>query len=153
LPSPAQTNPSSPQCLCFNLHPLIKLLYREQSCYRDKVYGAVGRRAVVMVFASPSANLYTGSNSRCLSGLSHRDNFIVTANLSPLIGTVQKHMPTPTQTSTNPNPLAVSIYAGAKASGQITYSMTVFASITDRTNANQKSRNFITPYTPKSLQV
>jgi len=35
---------------------LLYFLYREQSCFRDKVYGAVGRRAVVMVFASPSAN-------------------------------------------------------------------------------------------------
>jgi hypothetical protein len=31
-----------------------------------------------------------------LSGLSHLDHFIVTANSSPLIGTVQKLMPTPT---------------------------------------------------------
>jgi hypothetical protein len=87
---------------------LLNFLYREQSCIRDKVYGAVGRRAVVMVFASPSANFCTGSNSRRLPGLSHLDNFIVTANLSPLIGTVQKLMPTLTQTATNPNPLAVS---------------------------------------------
>jgi len=34
---------------------------------------------------------------------------------------------------------AVSIYAGAKASGQFTYSMTVFDSMTDRTNANRKA--------------
>ena len=89
---------------------LLNFLHREQSCIRDKVYGAVGRRAVVMVFASPSANFCTGSNSRRLSGLSHRDHFIMTANLSPLIGTVQKHMPTLTQTATNPNPLAVSVH-------------------------------------------
>jgi hypothetical protein len=79
----------------------------------------------------------TVSNSRRLSGLSHRDNFIVTANLSPLIGTVparttdlrntvhwiisrpvgraktptyrQVGMPTPTQTATphTTGPLAV----------------------------------------------
>ncbi|MBK7626004.1 MAG: hypothetical protein IPJ16_02180 [Bacteroidales bacterium] len=36
------------------------------------------------------------------------------------------------------NRRAVSIYAGAKASGQFTYSKTVFASMTDRTNANEK---------------
>jgi hypothetical protein len=53
---------------------LLNFLYREQSCIRDKVYGAVVRRAVVMVFASPSANFCTGSNSRHLSGLSHLDN-------------------------------------------------------------------------------
>jgi hypothetical protein len=91
----------SPNIYVSNYHPLIKLLHREQSCIRDKVYGAVGRRAVVMVFAWSSANFHTGSNSRRLSGLSHLDNFIVTANLSPLIGTMQKHMPTLTQTATN----------------------------------------------------
>jgi len=36
------------------------------------------------------------------------------------------------------NHRAVSIYAGVKASGQFTYSMTVFDSMTDRTNANEK---------------
>jgi hypothetical protein len=62
-----------------------------------------------MVFASPSANFCTGSNSHRLSGLSHLDNFIMTANLSPLIGTVQKHMPTLTRTATKSTsgPLAV----------------------------------------------
>jgi hypothetical protein len=34
----------------------------------------------------------------------------VTANLSPLIGTVQKRMPTLTRTATNPNPLAVIVH-------------------------------------------
>jgi len=53
---------------------LLYFLHREQSCIRDKVYGAVGRRAVVMVFASPSANFCTGSNPRRLSGLSHLDH-------------------------------------------------------------------------------
>ena len=79
---------------------LLYFLHREQSCIRDKVYGAVGRRAVVMVFASPSAKFCTGSNPRRLSGLSHRDNFIMTANLSPLTGTVQEHMPTLTRSAT-----------------------------------------------------
>jgi len=64
-----------------------------------------------MVFASPSASFYTGSNPRRLSGHTHRDHFIVTANLSPLIGTMQKLMPTLTQTATNPNPLAVNVHA------------------------------------------
>jgi hypothetical protein len=83
-----------------NLHQLFKLSHREQSCIRDKVYGAVGRRAVVMVFASPSANFCTRSNSRRLPGHSHLDNFIVTRNISPLIGTMQKHMPTLTRSAT-----------------------------------------------------
>jgi hypothetical protein len=79
---------------------LLSFLHLEQYCIRDKVYGAVGHRTVVMVFASPSANFCTGSNPLRLSGLSHRDNFIMTANLSPLIGTMQKHMPTLTRTAT-----------------------------------------------------
>jgi hypothetical protein len=43
-----------------------------------------------------------------LPGHRHLDHFIVTANLSPSIGTVQKHMPTLTQTAPNPTtgPLA-----------------------------------------------
>jgi len=86
---------------------LLNSQYREQSCIRDKVYGAVGRRAVVMVFASPSANFCTGSNPRRLSGHSHLDKFMVTRKSCPSTGTVQKHMPTLTQTATNPNPLAV----------------------------------------------
>jgi hypothetical protein len=61
-------------------------------------------------FCIAICQLLCKSNSRRLSELSHRDNFIMTANLSPLIGTVQKHMPTPTQTSTNPNPLAVMLH-------------------------------------------
>jgi len=67
-----------------------------------------------MVFATPSANFCTGSNPLRLSGHSHLDNFIVTANLSPLIVTMQKHMPTPTRAATNPNPLAVSCKAMAR---------------------------------------
>jgi len=99
LRQPGQ-NLHHPNVYVSNYTHLLDFLYHEQSCIRDKVYGAVGRRAVVMVFASPSANLCTGSNSRRLSGLSHLDNFIVTANLSPLIGTVQKLMPTPTHSAT-----------------------------------------------------
>ena len=37
-----------------------------------------------------------------LSGHSHLDHFIMTANSSPLIGTMQKHMPTLTRTAPNP---------------------------------------------------
>jgi hypothetical protein len=37
-----------------------------------------------------------------LSGHRHLDHFIVTANFSPLIGTLQKHMPTLTRTAPNP---------------------------------------------------
>jgi hypothetical protein len=48
-----------------------------------------------------------------LSGHRHLDHFILTSNLSPLIGTVQKHMPTLTQTAPNPTtgPLCLSLPA------------------------------------------
>jgi hypothetical protein len=36
-----------------------------------------------------------------LSGPRHLDSFIVTPNALPLIGTLQKHMPTLTRTATN----------------------------------------------------
>ena len=76
-------------------------VYRDYSCCRDKVNRAAGRRAVVMVFASPSGQFYHDvTTSRRLSGLSHLDNFIVTRKSCPLTGTVQKHMPTLTQTAT-----------------------------------------------------
>jgi hypothetical protein len=95
----------------------LNFLHLDQSCFRDKVNGAVGRRTVVMVFASPSANFCTGSNSRRLSGHSHRDNFIATRNISPLIGTMQKHMPTLTRSATKSTsgPLYVMLRTGLKA--------------------------------------
>jgi len=98
---------------------LLNFLHREQSCIRDKVYGAVGRRAVVMVFASPSAKFYTRSNPRRLSGLSHLDHFIMTANLSPLIGTVQKHMPTRTRSATKSTSGPLTCMLGAVKKNQL----------------------------------
>jgi hypothetical protein len=82
-----------------------------------------------------------------LSGLSHLDHFIMTANSSPLIGPdsyrdVQKHMPTLTQTATNQTAGPLAFMRGPNASGQITYNMTVFASMTDRTNANLKGNYY-----------
>jgi len=54
-----------------------------------------------MVFASPSGQFYLDvTNSYHLSGLSHLDNFIVTLISCPLIGTLQKRMPTLTQMAT-----------------------------------------------------
>jgi len=62
---------------------------------------AAGRRAVVMVFASPLRQFYHDGTTRGrLSGLSHLDNFIVTRKSCPPTGTLQKHMPTLTQTAT-----------------------------------------------------
>jgi hypothetical protein len=84
-----------------NYSHLSNFQYRDYSCCRDKVNRAAGRRAVVMVFASPSGQFYLDvTTSFHLSGLSHLDNFIVTRKSCPLTGTLQKRMPTPTQTAT-----------------------------------------------------
>src|SRR5512140_1648493 len=62
---------------------------------------AAGQRSVVMVFASPSGQLYREeTTSYHLPGLGHLDNFIVTQKFCPLTATVQKLMPTLTQTAT-----------------------------------------------------
>jgi len=54
-----------------------------------KVNKAAGRRAVVMVFASPSGQFYRDVTiSFHLPGLSHLDNFIVTQKSYPLTGTL-----------------------------------------------------------------
>jgi hypothetical protein len=63
--------------------------------------GLLADALVVMVFASPSGQFYHDvTNPAHLSGLSHLDNFIVTRKSSPIIGTLQKRMPTLTQTAT-----------------------------------------------------
>ena len=80
---------------------LLNFVHLDLSCYQDNVNRAAGRRAVVMVFASPSGQFYRDmTNPAHLSGLSHLDNFIVTLKSCPLTGTLQKRMPTPTQTAT-----------------------------------------------------
>jgi hypothetical protein len=57
---------------------------------------------VVMVFASPPRQFYRDmTNPARLSGPRHLDNFILTRNLHPAIGTLQKPMPTLTQTATH----------------------------------------------------
>lgn len=87
---------------------LYNFVYPDSSCCRDKVNRAAGRRAVVMVFASPSGQFYRDvTNPYHLSRLTHLDNFIVTTKSCSSIGTLQKHMPTLTQTATNPNHRAV----------------------------------------------
>jgi hypothetical protein len=93
---------------------LSKFRYRDKSCNRDKVNRAAGRRAVVMVFASPSGQFYLDvTTSLHLSGLSHLDNFIMRRKSCPLTGTLQKHMPTLTQTATphTTGPLYLSQFA------------------------------------------
>jgi hypothetical protein len=57
---------------------------------------------VVMVFASPPGQFYRDmTNTAHLSGPRHMDIFILTPNARPLIGTLQKHMPTLTWTATH----------------------------------------------------
>jgi len=60
-----------------------------------KSIGLPADAQVVMVFASPSGQFHHSvTNPYCLSGLGHLDNFLVTRNLSPSIGTMQKLVPT-----------------------------------------------------------
>ena len=103
--------------LCEQLHHhLSNFVYRDNSCCQDKVNRAAGLRSAVMVFASPLRQFYRDVTTRgLLPGFSHLDNFIVTRKSCPLIGTVQKHMPTPTQTATpyTTGPLAFMSRAGS----------------------------------------
>jgi hypothetical protein len=57
---------------------------------------------VVMVFAAPPRQFYRDMTIPArLSGPRHLDNFIVTPNSHPLIGTLQTRMPTLTWTATH----------------------------------------------------
>jgi hypothetical protein len=68
---------------------------------RTESIGLQADAQVVMVFATPSRQLYRDkTNPARLSGPHQLYSFIVTPNARPLIGTLQKHMPTLTQTAT-----------------------------------------------------
>ena len=74
-----------------------------------KSIGLQAYALVVMVFATPPRQLYRDmTNPAHLSGPRHLDNFIVTRKFYPLIGTLQKRMPTLTQTPTQSNRRAFS---------------------------------------------
>jgi hypothetical protein len=67
-----------------------------------KSIGLQADARVVMVFASPSGQFYYNmTNPAHLSGPRHLDNFILTRNLHPSTGTLQKRMPTLTRTATH----------------------------------------------------
>jgi hypothetical protein len=67
-----------------------------------KSIGLQADARVVMVFASSSGQFYFNmTNPAHLSGPLHLDNFILTKNLHPSTGTLQKHMPTLTRTAPN----------------------------------------------------
>ena len=75
---------------------------RTDPAAETKSIGLQADARVVMVFASPSRQFYRDmTNPAHLSGPRHLDNFIVTRNLHPFTGTLQKHMPTLTRTATN----------------------------------------------------
>ena len=62
---------------------------------KTKSIGLQADARVVMVFASPPRLFYRDmTNPAHLSGPRHLDSFIVTPNARPLIGTLQKRMPT-----------------------------------------------------------
>jgi hypothetical protein len=84
-------------------NPLIKsCATRTDPATKTKSIGLQADARVVMVFASPSGQLYQNvTDPAHLSGPRHLDNFIVTPNARPLIGTLQKRMPTLTQTAPN----------------------------------------------------
>ena len=85
---------------------------RTDPAAETKSIGLLADARVVMVFASPSGQFYLDmTNPAHLSGLSHLDNFIVTRKSYPLIGTLQKRMPTLTQTATphTTEPLCLSL--------------------------------------------
>jgi hypothetical protein len=67
-----------------------------------KSIGLQADARVVMVFASPSGQFYRDMTIPArLSGPRHLDSFVVTRNIRPSTGTLQKRMPTLTQTATN----------------------------------------------------
>ena len=75
---------------------------------KTKSIGLQADARVVMVFAAPPRQFYRDmTNPANLSGPHHLDNFIVTKKSCPLIGTLQKRMPTLTRTATQLNRRAV----------------------------------------------
>ena len=84
-------------------NPLIKSCgTRTDSAAETNSIGLQADARVVMVFASPPRQFYRDmTNPAHLPGPRHLDSFIVTPNARPLIGTLQKHMPTLTRTATH----------------------------------------------------
>ena len=75
---------------------------RTDSAAETKSIGLQADARVVMVFAMPPRLFYRDmTNPAHLSGPRHLDSFIVTPNARPLIGTLQKRMPTLTRTATH----------------------------------------------------
>jgi hypothetical protein len=70
--------------LCEQLHHhLSNFVYRDNSCCRDKVNRAAGRRSAVMIFAAPLRQFYRDMTTRSrLPGFSHLENFTVKRKFS-----------------------------------------------------------------------
>ena len=100
--------------LCYqNDSHLSNFQYRDYSCCRDKVNRAAGRRAVVMVFASPPGQFYRDvTNSYHLSGLSRLDNSIWTKKLSSVYRDYAKTHANPDTYGNSPYHRAVSKNTG-----------------------------------------
>jgi hypothetical protein len=86
-----------------NLFQLIKFCCtRTVPAAETNSIGLQADARVVMVFASPSGQFYCDmTNPAHLSGPRHLDSFIVTRNIRPSTGTLQKRMPTLTRTATH----------------------------------------------------
>jgi hypothetical protein len=84
-------------------NPLIKsCATRTVPAAKTESIGLQADARVVMVFAMSPRQLYHDvTNPAHLSGQRHLDSFIMTPNTRPLIGTLQKLMPTLTRTATN----------------------------------------------------
>jgi hypothetical protein len=78
------------------INPLIKsCVTRTDPAAETKSIGLQADVRVVMVFASPLGQFYHDvTNPAHLSGPRRLDGFILTPKAHPLIGTLQKHMPT-----------------------------------------------------------
>jgi hypothetical protein len=96
---------------------LLNFVYRDNSCCRDKVNRAAGRRAVVMVFAEPPRQFYRDERAPVLlPGLSHLDNFAWTRKLSSVYRDCAKTHANPDTDGNSPYHRAVKSNAGCSES-------------------------------------
>jgi hypothetical protein len=91
LPQPGQLrNQLFTSMLSTSIH-LLNFRYHDKFCYRDKVNGAAGQRAVVMVFTEPPRQLYHDERAHvCLPGLTTLTTLSGRENPRPLTGILQK---------------------------------------------------------------
>jgi hypothetical protein len=106
-----------------NSFQLIKFCFTlTDSAAETESIGLQADARVVMVFASPSGQFKCiMTNHAHLSGPRHLDNFIVTTNICPSTGTLQKRMPTLTRTATHQTagPLAIRLRLSESDTNQL----------------------------------